>query len=116
MAADTREVPTVATSLSDVTAELPPGSHELPAMTATTEVEPMFKGQRKTPPPMHMAMLLGALAGGVPFAKNSRRVRPRKGQGGVFVPVQPRGEVGRNDLCPCGSGQKYKRCCRGKQA
>ena len=21
------------------------------------------------------------------------------------------GEVGRNDRCPCGSGQKYKRCC-----
>jgi uncharacterized protein len=22
--------------------------------------------------------------------------------------------VGRNDLCPCGSGKKYKRCCMGK--
>ena len=21
------------------------------------------------------------------------------------------GEVGRNDPCPCGSGQKYKKCC-----
>jgi uncharacterized protein YecA (UPF0149 family) len=21
------------------------------------------------------------------------------------------GRVGRNDLCPCGSGKKYKRCC-----
>ena len=20
-------------------------------------------------------------------------------------------EVGRNDLCPCGSGKKYKKCC-----
>lgn len=20
-------------------------------------------------------------------------------------------QVGRNDLCPCGSGKKYKRCC-----
>lgn len=20
-------------------------------------------------------------------------------------------EIGRNDLCPCGSGQKYKNCC-----
>jgi tetratricopeptide (TPR) repeat protein len=27
----------------------------------------------------------------------------------------PSVEVGRNDLCPCGSGKKYKRCCRGKQ-
>jgi methionyl aminopeptidase len=24
--------------------------------------------------------------------------------------------VGRNDLCPCGSGLKYKRCCLGKSA
>ena len=23
-------------------------------------------------------------------------------------------KVGRNDLCPCGSGQKYKRCCLAK--
>lgn len=22
---------------------------------------------------------------------------------------------GRNDLCPCGSGRKYKKCCEGKQ-
>lgn len=23
--------------------------------------------------------------------------------------------IGRNDLCPCGSGKKYKRCCLGKE-
>jgi tetratricopeptide (TPR) repeat protein len=23
--------------------------------------------------------------------------------------------IGRNDLCPCGSGKKYKHCCEGKQ-
>lgn len=22
--------------------------------------------------------------------------------------------VGRNDICPCGSGKKFKRCCHGK--
>ncbi|MBN2035593.1 MAG: SEC-C domain-containing protein [Chitinispirillaceae bacterium] len=22
-------------------------------------------------------------------------------------------DVGRNDPCPCGSGKKFKRCCRG---
>jgi hypothetical protein len=27
-------------------------------------------------------------------------------------PVRPR--VGRNERCPCGSGQKYKRCCEGR--
>ena len=24
-------------------------------------------------------------------------------------------EVSRNDPCPCGSGEKYKRCCLGKE-
>ena len=24
-------------------------------------------------------------------------------------------KAGRNDLCPCGSGQKFKRCCESKQ-
>jgi preprotein translocase subunit SecD len=24
-------------------------------------------------------------------------------------------KIGRNQLCPCGSGEKYKRCCRGKE-
>ncbi len=23
-------------------------------------------------------------------------------------------KTGRNDSCPCGSGQKYKKCCEGK--
>jgi hypothetical protein len=27
---------------------------------------------------------------------------------------QPR--TGRNDLCPCGSGRKFKRCCEATQA
>lgn len=26
------------------------------------------------------------------------------------------GVIGRNDLCPCGSGKKYKKCCLGKAA
>lgn len=30
--------------------------------------------------------------------------------------VQDAGTIGRNDLCPCGSGKKYKKCCLGKPA
>ena len=26
-------------------------------------------------------------------------------------PIKKKEEVGRNDLCPCGSGKKYKKCC-----
>jgi uncharacterized protein len=25
--------------------------------------------------------------------------------------TSPRKKVGRNELCPCGSGKKYKKCC-----
>jgi len=24
-------------------------------------------------------------------------------------------KVGRNDICPCGSGKKFKKCCLGKE-
>jgi len=30
-------------------------------------------------------------------------------------PVAIGKKVGRNDLCPCGSGRKYKQCCERKQ-
>ncbi len=29
----------------------------------------------------------------------------------VKQPIRKKEEVGRNDLCPCGSGKKYKKCC-----
>lgn len=25
-------------------------------------------------------------------------------------------KIGRNDLCPCGSGKKYKKCCLGRDS
>ena len=28
-----------------------------------------------------------------------------------IIKVDPRAAVGRNDLCPCGSGKKFKKCC-----
>ena len=31
--------------------------------------------------------------------------------GGTSSPVRKGDKVGRNDLCPCGSGKKYKKCC-----
>ena len=38
-----------------------------------------------------------------------------KFEDGDFVPEKPivreQPKVGRNDLCPCGSGKKYKKCC-----
>ena len=29
----------------------------------------------------------------------------------VTEPVRREPKIGRNDLCPCGSGKKYKKCC-----
>jgi len=31
-----------------------------------------------------------------------------------FVPQRRYQKIGRKELCPCGSGKKYKRCCLGK--
>lgn len=28
-----------------------------------------------------------------------------------ILPVRQGEKIGRNDPCPCGSGQKYKKCC-----
>jgi preprotein translocase subunit SecA len=39
------------------------------------------------------------------FARDARAGDGRK------QPVKKAAKVGRNDLCPCGSGKKYKRCC-----
>lgn len=30
---------------------------------------------------------------------------------GPKKPVVKEDKIGRNDLCPCGSGKKYKKCC-----
>jgi uncharacterized protein YecA (UPF0149 family) len=36
----------------------------------------------------------------------------RQGEGAtVKTIVREAPKVGRNDLCPCGSGKKYKKCC-----
>jgi preprotein translocase subunit SecA len=29
----------------------------------------------------------------------------------IQEPIRNENKIGRNDLCPCGSGKKYKKCC-----
>ena len=43
---------------------------------------------------------------------------PTEEHGAIVPPVMPQtfiprsgDKVGRNDVCPCGSGKKYKKCC-----
>jgi uncharacterized protein YecA (UPF0149 family) len=56
---------------------------------------------------VHMA---AGLLGAYQYFRSPREVsasaRPRE-------PRRTDPKVGRNDQCPCGSGKKYKRCCRG---
>lgn len=57
--------------------------------------------------------------------KKEEKERIRKGLPGADdepLPPPPetikkdkKGETGRNDPCPCGSGKKYKQCCLGKK-
>ena len=47
-----------------------------------------------------------------PAMPQATNIPPREGKP---MPVKKEATVGRNDLCPCGSGKKYKKCC-GKNA
>lgn len=47
--------------------------------------------------------------------KKPKRRRPTATTSSVRVPPKPeRQKLGRNQLCPCGSGLKYKKCCNGQ--
>lgn len=48
----------------------------------------------------------------IPTRTADQEVAARAGQGEAQKePVRKGPKVGRNDLCPCGSGKKYKHCC-----
>ena len=68
------------------------GRHRRPVATSMDELEEAF--QRRKRRELEQARMAGA---------------------GEYQPVQQvvRGQakIGRNDLCPCGSGKKYKKCC-----
>ncbi len=59
----------------------------------------------------------GRLGGGRTLALYVRALRApyvdaASGRGKTIV--APAAKIGRNDPCPCGSGQKYKKCCMGR--
>ena len=39
-----------------------------------------------------------------------------RGKNAPSVPTKSSPKIGRNDPCPCGSGQKYKKCCLGQDS
>jgi uncharacterized protein YecA (UPF0149 family) len=44
-------------------------------------------------------------------AQDRKALRPLPNKKGEIISLQTRQTVGRNDLCPCGSGKKFKKCC-----
>ncbi len=51
-----------------------------------------------------------AIAGSVSSSTSSQNINFEKGEVRVAPVVSGQEKVGRNDLCPCGSGKKYKKC------
>lgn len=45
------------------------------------------------------------------FQRESNALSPLPKKNGDVIDFQTRQKIGRNDLCPCGSGKKYKKCC-----
>ncbi len=45
------------------------------------------------------------------WVKDHEKELKEEQQGGKVETVVKGDEPGRNDLCPCGSGKKYKKCC-----
>lgn len=45
------------------------------------------------------------------WVKEHEKELKEEQQGGKVETVVKGDEPGRNDLCPCGSGKKYKKCC-----
>lgn len=65
--------------------------------------------------PKNRAEFIGGMAAGLLRIYQFFRERRNAYANTAAVPESRRGgaEVGRNDLCPCGSGKKYKKCCGG---
>ncbi|WP_088227156.1 preprotein translocase subunit SecA [Desulfosporosinus sp. FKB] len=44
-------------------------------------------------------------------SEQPRNITENRYEGEPSAPVHTGDQIGRNDLCPCGSGKKYKKCC-----
>ena len=67
----------------------------------TMRPKPIGSEQREKVIEFMATRLLGAY-------RNFRRYEQNRPE-----PSYTNAKIGRNDLCPCGSGKKYKRCCGG---
>lgn len=81
----------------------------IPMVALARENDPDPKSRFDSPSPEKRTQLLQMMTAGI--VQMYRYFAPRRGQAiaSTFVRGQPK--TGRNDLCPCGSGKKYKQCC-----
>ena len=70
-------------------------------MVELKEAESMLKG-----------VYLNAIAEALKDEKPVRERTVCAGYGRIYK-SPPTKQIGRNSLCPCGSGKKYKKCCGG---
>jgi uncharacterized protein YecA (UPF0149 family) len=55
-----------------------------------------------------LPLLLTEAAFPTPSKPSRGTLQPSSGE-----PLRRQSNVGRNALCPCGSGKKFKKCCKG---
>jgi preprotein translocase subunit SecA len=85
-----------------------PGEAEAQQTVAGPSFEPLPTGSLAPQPTLDdetAAKLLGPIPN-----KPATAVHTNRDESGPAKPARANGKVGRNDLCPCGSGKKYKRC------
>jgi len=98
-------------------AALPTGGNGA-SQNGTAQFEPLPAGSLVPPPPQGQAAqparldpaYAQKLLGPVPGAEQKRALHTNLSDEQPKKPVKGDTKVGRNELCPCGSGKKYKRC------
>jgi preprotein translocase subunit SecA len=85
---------------------IPPGAQFEPIPSGELVPQPVAAGSAL--PPQQLEQLLGPMPGG---GRRPQQLHTNKEEEEPAKPIhrdQPK--VGRNELCPCGSGRKYKKC------
>jgi hypothetical protein len=81
-----------------------PGFEPIPNGSIAPQPAPVEQAPRLDP--NYAAQLLGPPPGG----ERPRDVHTNRDDESPRKPARAADKVGRNDMCPCGSGKKYKRC------
>ena len=82
--------------------------HDIVALTEGDTGVPAFSMYAEDGPPSVSNERMDALAAGIWAVYDLRQIA--RSLGPRLEPVRKEPEPGRNDLCPCGSGKKYKKC------